>query len=395
MKQKVELLSALHQPLPEGRNDVKKLYLSDVEDGQPVQKDLFNSQGLVLVKKGTVMTTRLRKQLTQNKVEYLMLDITGYEGVSDYYTHLDDQVIQQIESVKKAYTDSFFSLSSEFENVKKNRNLDKAVLNETAQELINSLDSHQQVYMGLEGIRKKDFYTYVHSVDVAIFMIVLGKTLKFEEKELEQAALAGLLHDIGKTRINDDILMKPGKLTEDEMDIMRQHSAIGAEMLKREMGYTPDIYSAALEHHERVDAAGYPQRIDWSCIHRFSRMASICDLFDAITSERPYKSAMLPHEAVEFMMTIMDSHIDRTLATWFIQNIAVYPLGTQVVLNNGETGIVVRLHEGYPARPVLKVPEKGLVRDLMQERTLLIREVIYPDQQQVETHGFLRPREGE
>ncbi len=355
---------------------MKKLYLAQIPNGDPIQQDLFNANGAILVKKGKIMTPRLREQLLRNNIEYFLLDVTGYDEVESHYNHFDDETIRQIEEVKNVYTQSFGNLSSEFERMRKTGRLDKHVIEETAHELVDSIGRYQQVYLGLEGIRRKDFYTYIHSIDVAVFMIILSKSLKLDKAQQERAALAGLLHDIGKTRIHDSILLKPGRLTNDEMRIMQEHSRVGHQIISKELKYGQEIACAALEHHERMDGTGYPMGVNWNHLHLHSKMAAVCDIYDAVTGERVYKKAMLPHEAVEFLMTIVDKHLDRSLTTLFVRNIAVYPLGTKVVLNNEEEGIVVKIHDGFPTRPVVKIPKRGMLRDMMVEKTLLVTRVL-------------------
>lgn len=351
---------------------MKRKYLAQIENGEPIEEDLFNTNGAILVPKGKVMTQHLRRQLLRNNIEYFLLDVTGYDGLESHFNHFDPDTIKRIEEVKKVYTASVKNLGAEFERVRKQGNLDKVAIKEIARELVESIGRNQQVYLGLEGIRRKDFYTYIHSIDVAIFMIVLAKSLQLSKERQEQAAMAGLLHDIGKTRIHDSILMKPGKLTDDQMRVMQEHSRMGHEILAKELNYPHEIACAALEHHERKDGTGYPRKVGWGRLHLYSQMTAVCDIYDAITGERVYKKAMLPHEAVEYLMTIVDTHVDRSLTNQFIRNIAVYPLGTQVTLNNHEEGMVIRLHDGFPTRPVVRVTGKGTARDLLQEKTLMV-----------------------
>lgn len=354
---------------------MKKLYLAQIPDGDPIQEDLFNPNGAILVPKGKMMTPKLRQQLLRNNIEYFLLDVTGFNEVDTHLAHFEDETIKQIEAVKKVYTESFNNLSGEFERMRKTGRLEKPVIEETARELVESIGKYQQVYLGLEGIRRKDFYTYIHSIDVAVFMIILSKTLKLNKEQQERAALSGLLHDIGKTKIHNSILLKPARLTAEEMSVMQEHSRIGGEIISQDLKYSNEIAHVALEHHERMDSTGYPRGVNWDHLHLYSKMAAVCDIYDAITGERVYKKAMLPHEAVEYLMTIVDTHLDRSLTTLFVRNISIYPLGTRVTLNNGEEGIVVRLHDGYPARPVIKVEKRGKVRDLLEEKTLLISRI--------------------
>lgn len=358
---------------------MKKLYLSQIENGSPISHDLYNSHGAILVPKGKIMTPKLREQLLRNNIDSFSVDITGYEQVEDHYEHFDESVIREIEAVKKVYNDSFAALSSELEIFKRHQHFSKATMRETAKELVESIGKYKHVYLGLEGIRRKDVYTYIHSLDVAIFMIVLGKTLTMNKNDLEQAALAGLLHDIGKTAIDDSILLKPAKLSFSEMETMKKHSEIGYDILKNKLHYPEFVARVALEHHERVDMQGYPRKLNWDHIHLFSKMAAICDVYDAITAERIYKRAMLPHDAIEYLMTIVGTHLDQALTTQFIRNIVVYPLGTRVRLNSGEIGIVVRLHDGYPTRPVVKCIENRALRDLMIDHTIFVDQVCYSE----------------
>lgn len=355
---------------------MQKIYLSQIEDGTPIAYDLCNPQGAILVKKGTKMTSLLREKLQKNNIIYLTTNITPFEALDDRIKYLDEPIVKQIEEIKKVYKQSFKEISREFESFRAGGSLDKKAITSLAKGLVSSIYQNQQVYMSIQGIRRKDEYTYLHSIDVSIFMILFGKTMNFDSQEIEDAAIAGLLHDIGKTQIRDSILLKPDKLTEDEMEIMKRHTLYGYDILKNQLGYKEEIAKAAKEHHERVDGGGYPQSIKWDKLHLFSKMVAICDIYDAITAERIYKKAMLPHKAIEYLMSIVGTQLEHNLVRKFIHNIAVYPLGTKVLLNTGEEGIVIRINKDFPLRPIVKIVEGNRTRNLLVELTVFIKEIV-------------------
>ncbi|AOY76061.1 HD-GYP domain-containing protein [Clostridium formicaceticum] len=355
---------------------MEKIYLSEIENGTPIAYDLCNDKGTVLVKKGTQITEALKKKLQKNNIIFLMKDTSPFDNLENSMEHLDETVINQIQETKKVYKQTFAQLSREFETFKSSDRLDKKMVADIAKNLVVSISNNQQVYMSIQGIRNKDVYTYLHSIDVSIFMILFGKSLQLEASEMVDAAIAGMLHDIGKMKIPDRILLKPKKLLPEEMEIMKKHTIYGYDILKNHLGYSEIIARVAKEHHERMDKGGYPNAVGWEKLHLFSKMVAICDIYDAITAQRIYKKPMLPHKAIEYLMTVAGIHLERELVRKFIYNIAVYPLGTKVLLNTGEKGIVININKGFPLRPMVKTTDTNKIRNLLIELTVFIKEVL-------------------
>lgn len=355
---------------------MQKIYLSQIPDGTPIAYDLYNDKGIILLKKGTKMSPALREKLHRNNIIFLIPQISPFETLDDRIKYLDEPVIEEIENIKKLYKETFYQISREFETFKDYSKLDKKNISDITQSLVTSISNNQQVYTSIQGIRRKDAYTYLHSIDVSILMILFGKSMGLDPNQIEEAATAGLLHDIGKTKIQDSILLKPEKLTVAEGEIMKKHTIYGYNILKDQLGYKEAIARVAREHHERMDGQGYPRGIKWENMHMFSKMATICDIYDAITSERVYKKAMLPHIAIEYLMSIVNSHLDPQLVRQFIYNIAIYPMGTKVLLNTGEEGIVIKNNKNFPLRPVVQIIDGKTRRNLLAELTIFIKEVI-------------------
>lgn len=338
--------------------------------------DLYNGNGAVLIKKGTEMNKALRSRLLRNNIDCFITDIAIFKPDVTKLLDADDIILREVEELQEVYQESFDEFSNQMEKLKISGTIDKAMINEIANDLIGCITEHKQVYMGIQGIRKKDFYTYIHSIDVAIFAIIMGETLGFSKEDLKKLVLSALLHDVGKIEIDDKILSKPSSLTKEEMDKMKMHTTYGYELIKHKLGYREDVAIASRQHHERIDGGGYPYGLRKEKIHYYSQIIAICDIYDAITADRVYRKAVLPHRGVEYLMSVTNSQIDYDLTRRFIQNIAIYPLGTPVALNNGEEGVVVHLHNGFPQRPIVKIRNSSINRDLMRERTLFVKEVI-------------------
>ncbi|AKL94150.1 metal dependent phosphohydrolase [Clostridium aceticum] len=355
---------------------MEKIYLSEIENGTPINCDLCNDKGVILVKKGTRVTEELKKKLQKNNIIFLIGNSSPFDNLEDSMAYLDEVVVKQIQETKQVYKQTFYQLSREFETFKTSDRLDKKMVTDIAKSLVSNIATNQQVYMSIQGIRSKDIYTYLHSIDVSIFMILFGKSLSLDPMQLVNAATAGILHDIGKMKIPDHVLLKPEKLLPEEMEVMKKHTIYGYEILKNHLGYEESIARVAKEHHERMDKGGYPQGVGWENLHLFSKMTAICDIYDAITAQRVYKKPMLPHKATEYLMTVVGTHLDQELVRRFVHNIATYPLGAKVLLNTGEEGIVISINNSFPQRPVIKIINTNKIRDLLVELTIFIKEVL-------------------
>ncbi|MEE4241749.1 MAG: HD domain-containing phosphohydrolase [Desulfopila sp.] len=198
-----------------------------------------------------------------------------------------------------------------------------------------------------------DSYTVGHSVRVAALAVFLAHSFRWNEESLLAIGTAGLLHDIGKSRITDEILYKPGKLNKEEYDAIMRHSQIGAEILLGQKNTTPLDIAAAWGHHIRNDGTGYPEQPKWAVRHPFTSLLQICDAFEALTAVRPYKPLLSPHMAYSIMLTDRGGFHPSLLAS-FINTIGIYPPGNRVLISNGSQGIVLSTDE-FIDRPEVRV----------------------------------------
>lgn len=246
------------------------------------------------------------------------------------------------------------TVESLFRDAQLGRNLDAQRIDTAVRSVHESLDRNPGALLSLVQIKRADEYTYMHSVAVSALMAQLAKTLGMNEAEQHQAATAGLLHDIGKVGVPNEILNKPGRLTEDEFKAVRNHPRNGHELLARGGEFDEVALDVCLHHHERIDGRGYPDRLNGDQMTRFAKMGAICDIYDAISSNRPYKSAWTPFESLRQMASWGKGHLDPDIFRAFVQSIGVYPVGSIVKLKSNRLAIVTEQNINQLRNPVLK-----------------------------------------
>ncbi|MEO2267178.1 HD-GYP domain-containing protein [Pseudoalteromonas sp. YIC-656] len=241
-----------------------------------------------------------------------------------------------------------------FADIKAGLVIDVAPFKDVAQGFMDSVFRQQDALTCLTRMREKDAYLMEHSINVSILITIFAKHLRLDSQLTHELATGALLHDIGKIKISDDILQKPGKLTEQEFLEVQQHARFSKEILEQ-AGLSGVAVEIAGYHHERIDGTGYPFGVKGEELSIYARMASIVDVYDALTAERVYKVGMTPIQAFKLLNEGAGSKFDETLLTLFIQCIGVHPVGTLVKLSNHKVGIVSRSNPSNPLKPTVKV----------------------------------------
>lgn len=241
-----------------------------------------------------------------------------------------------------------------------------------AAEVMSSVSRNPYALIAITRLKKRDEYTFVHSLAVSALMTGLGRTLGMSEQEVFELGLAGLLHDIGKMVVPDHILTKPDSLTDEEFALVRTHPEQGYLLLSRHGSVSEIILDVCRHHHERLDGTGYPFRLKGEAISRVARIAAICDVYDALTSNRSYKTAWSPVEAIGRMYE-WDGHFDRTLLFAFMKTIGVFPTGMLVRLRSNRLGITMP-NGRRASRPKVRV-----FYDCRERLPLELRDVVPED----------------
>jgi len=257
------------------------------------------------------------------------------------------KAVAAISSAKKAVV-------SMFDDIRMGKAIDKASLDSVVDDLTASIERNETALISLARLKHKDDYTYMHSVAVCGLMIALGKQLGLSEPEIQQAGMAGLLHDIGKARVPLKILNKPGKLTDEEYAAVQQHAQHGYEMLKEAGISDPIALDVCLHHHEKYDGTGYPMRQKAEEISIYARMGAICDVYDAITSNRPYKEGWEPAVSLQ-RMAQWQGHFEGRVFKAFVKSLGIYPVGSTVKLDSERLAVVIDQNKESLLAPMVRV----------------------------------------
>ncbi|MBI1175038.1 MAG: DUF3391 domain-containing protein [Sideroxydans sp.] len=262
---------------------------------------------------------------------------------------------EEVERARKIHAKAKQAVVSMFQEARMGKALPVDQAAELADEINQSIARNAGALLSLARLKNKDDYTYLHSVAVCALMIALGRQLGFEGDTLRELGVAGLLHDVGKMMIPDEVLNKPGRLTDEEFEIIKSHPLRGWEMLKSSPGVNAVALDVCLHHHERIDGAGYPERLAGDGVSLFARMGAVCDVYDAITSDRCYKKGWTPGESIRKMVEWKDGHFDDRVFQAFVKTVGIYPAGSLVKLRSGRLGVVTDQTEKSLLTPLVKV----------------------------------------
>jgi putative nucleotidyltransferase with HDIG domain len=221
--------------------------------------------------------------------------------------------------------------------------------------IVDSIFTRADALLPLARLKQHDRYTFQHSVSVCALMTAFARTLGLPRETIREIAIGALLHDVGKARIPDEILNKPGKLTEAEFERMKSHVVQSKLILMATPGISPIALEVAAQHHERFDGSGYPNRLAGEAISLYGRMAAIVDVYDAITSERVYHKGMPPTEALRKLLEWSSNHFEPRLVQAFIRSVGIYPTGALVRLESKRLAVVQAQHADKPTLPRVKV----------------------------------------
>lgn len=358
--------------------------------GSRLLESAYTQDGTLLLRAGATITTLSELQrLSQSDVRFgdkrtaeIPLDLDNEKTLDTAALEPDPQVtefFQRLEQAREIKLGAVAEVEAIFASVYDGEAINLEAARRTVARLLEQLLDDPRALVSLTQLKNADAYTYTHSVHVGILAMHLALHTEFQD-QVEEIGLGALLHDIGKIQIPLNILNKPGPLNADEINQVRRHPVLGAEQLKKSGEKRSAVLDCVLYHHERISGRGYPEGKRGHHISPYAMITAIADVYDALTTDRPYRAAINPKEAILVMARQMSGDLHERLLECFVSLIGYYPTGSEVQLSNGFKARVLRHHASRPNQPTLilvadaegqPIPEMPII-DMSRERSVSI-----------------------
>lgn len=323
---------------------MRKINISNCKVGMIVGKAIFYNGTTILLEAGVRLTVSYINRLKNLGITeiYIEDDISKDIVIDDV---IDEKTrVEAIDLVKSAM--DAYCLGNKINSTK---------IIKVVNKIVNEILSLDDILINLMDIKSCDNYTFLHSVNVCVLSIVAGVKLNLSHDELKELGIGALLHDIGKVMIPHEILQKNSALTEEEYEVIKKHTLFGYNILKTMPQISEKSAMVALCHHERFDGKGYNSGLKGEEIHIYSRIVAVADIFDALTSDRIYRKKISTIQAIEYLTVLAAPSLDAEVLRCFVKIIPPFPVGTGIILNNGEKGIVVKANKNLPTRPIVRI----------------------------------------
>jgi len=326
-----------------------------LQEGMVVGRAIWNEAGHPLLQKGVVITPGILRGLRKLNIQYIYIDDKLSEGieVQELVTPAErNKVVQKITESYKALKGSDIKQATYI--------LDQQtkVISNIVEDLLNTILDNEEMLTVLTDVFLYDEYLYQHSFQVTMYSIAIAKEMGYNYEDLRVIGIGAMLHDVGKLLVPQEILFKPDRLTNEEFEIMKQHTRYGFDILRNLHSVSLIVAHCAFQHHERLDGSGYPRGLKDYEIHPFAKIIGVADVFDAVTSNRVYRSKMLPTDGIKLIDagsgTIFSAAAVQALKKIIVQ----YPNGTTLKLKDGRRGVVSRQNASKPERPYVRIFEE-------------------------------------
>ncbi|SDC07313.1 HD-GYP domain, c-di-GMP phosphodiesterase class II (or its inactivated variant) [Paenibacillus sp. UNCCL117] len=346
---------------------MRLLPLSMVEPGMRLGKKIYNSEGLTLLGEQIELTQSMIRRLESHGIDFAYIDDPRTDDIIVRDLLSEETRVRAVTEIR----DSFRKIADDQLRRKTSGQVQVGKAFRKLMEMIMSdLSDHRDAMIMLTNINAMDDYLFHHSLNVCVYSTMLGIAHGYSQDELMTLGLGALLHDVGKTQIPLELLRKKDRLSDEEFSHIKHHTSFGFQFLKDEPNIPLLAAHCAFQHHERLDGSGYPRGLKGEEIHDFARWIGLVDSYDAMTTHRVYRKAMLPHQAMEILFTGTGSLYDKQKIELFRDKIAIYPIGVTVTLSTGEKGVVVDLNATVPHRPVVRLLQDEFGQDLDGSREI-------------------------
>ncbi len=324
---------------------VKVLTVDKLEIGMVINDDIINQRtGVILIAQNTVMT----KQLIRKLIIYGIKTVKIKEEANTY--KYNEELMICYSKVEK-------KLDNLFSDVRNGKRMVVDEIFDEMKDFAEEVSKERDILTQMRLLDKKDDYTFDHSIAVSILSISLGKWANYSKEQIFDLAIAGLFHDLGKLKIPDEIINKPGKLTEEEFEMIKKHSLYSYKILLETEKFNEDILLGVLHHHEKMNGLGYPNKLKSEHIHDYAKIITICDIYHALISQRIYKDKENPLKVAEYIKGESFDSLDPYLSHLFLNNISKFYVGNKVLLSDGKVGTIVYIHPQDKTKVIVRVGE--------------------------------------
>ena len=340
--------------------------------GKIIKNAVFSEQGNKLLGEGVFVDEKVLKKLVNHNIDYVYVIEALTEDVSQLSIVEEKKILDSILVVKDVFVDVMESERMGIRATIPQEHI--KLVEDIIEELMKELENAKDILYTVVDLINADMYTYRHSVHVAILSIITAKALNYTRVDIKNIALGALLHDIGKMRVDMSLILKPGKLTPDENKEVQKHAEYGYELLEAVLGLPYTTRQIIRLHHEKLDGSGYPLGLHGIEIPEYVRIVTVCDMYDAMTTDRVYRSKMPIYRAIDILMKEAVSKIDSSVYGVMMRNIAVYPIGTGVILSDGSIGVVTSYKNLKPTRPCIRILTNKIIDGKISMKNINLEE---------------------
>lgn len=335
---------------------MRAIDLDKAQTGMVLAKSIYSADGRPLLREGTALTDRYITALRSMQYSFVYVVDSHAPEIRIPDTIAEELRQEAIGIIRQTFGEPGGQPPKLSGHIQ--------AISQVARQIVEAIMSNKDVSIQMADMKSHDNYTFAHCVNVCVIGTILGSRLGLDASRLKDLALGLIMHDVGKLGVPREILEKPGKLTEAEFEQMKEHCRAGFDTLRGIQSISAHAKIVVLQHHEKYDGTGYPKGLQGEDIHLNAQIGAIADVYDALTSDRVYRKRLMPHEALEYLITNADSHFSSTLVSTFVSSVAPYPPGTYLRLSTGEAAVVIQVDMKLASRPMVKLIQGADGREL-------------------------------
>jgi len=337
---------------------MRLISINILKSGMKIGRTIYNEAGHPLLKADAIVSDRIIERLKQLNIRYVYIDdliSSGIEVEESVPTEKRMKIVNQI-------TDSFHKIKGlNFQDASLVLDKQSKVIGVIVDDLLDSILNSEEILTVLTDAFLYDEYLYQHSFQVTLYSLAIAKELGYSSNDLRNIGIGAMLHDVGKLMVPTSILLKPGRLSDEEYETMKHHTTYGFEILRNLHTISLLVAHCAFQHHERLDGSGYPRGLVDYEIHPYAKVIAVADVFDAVTSNRVYREKMLPSQGICIIDAGSGTLYDAKVVEALKRSVVHYPNGTIVMLSDGRRGVVAKQNIADSSRPIIRIFEENQI----------------------------------